>query len=375
MRQSIEHSYFGPRSKFQMKLTADQIENELEYMDKLGLFGFDEAMADEMMIEQRKALRGNPHAFDSLPSTLTQGSIGTPIQFLQNWLPGFVNIITAARKADELMGMSISGSWEDREIVQGEMELTGAAIVYGDLTNVPYNNWNTNFIHRNIVRFEAGIRVGILAEATAARMRVNDADSKRKSAALSLEISRNYTGFYGYNTGSQTLIYGFLNDPGLPGYVSSPNGPWSGCTFLQIQQAILTYIQTLRTNSQDTIDPKTVPLTLAVATDSVDYLSTTSDFGISVMAWMNAAYPNIRVVSAPQLNSANSSQNVVYLYAESVQDGDSTDDGRVWAQIIPAKFRLNGVQKLSKGYEEDYSNATAGALCKRPYAVVRFTHI
>ena len=377
MRQTTEHNYFAPGKVAQLskKVVMDSISEEYDFeRDLRELHGIDipSVVVEDMMVEQAKFKRSNPHAFDSLPSTLTTGSVGTPIQFRQNWLPGFVNIVTAPRKADELMGMSISGSWEDEQIVQGEMELTGAAIVYGDLTNTPYNNWNTNFITRNVVRFEGGMRVGVLGEAAAARMRVNDADSKRKSAALSLEISRNYVGFYGYSDPTTSLTYGFLNDPGLPSYVASPNGSWAAATFLQIQQAILTYIQAVQTNSNGVIDPLNTPMILALANSVVNYMAVTSDFGISVMEWMNKAYPKIRVVAAPQLDAAHSSENVAYLYAESVMDADSTDDGRVWAQVVPAKFRLNGVQKLAKGYEESYANATSGALCKRPYAVVRF---
>ena len=33
------------------------------------------------------------------------------------------------------------------------------------------------------------------------------------------------------------------------------------------------------------------------------------------------------------------------------------------------------LKNLPKGYEEDYSNATAGIMCKRPYAVTRWTGI
>jgi hypothetical protein len=31
--------------------------------------------------------------------------------------------------------------------------------------------------------------------------------------------------------------------------------------------------------------------------------------------------------------------------------------------------------QLTKGYEEDYSNATAGIMCKRPWAVTRWSGI
>ena len=125
---------------------------------------------------------------------------------------------------------------------------------------------------------------------------------------------------------------------------------------MKFTKDIRTAIVALRNQSQDTIDPEKVDLTLAVATDAVDCLTTTSDFGISVRDWMREAYPRIRVVSAPQLNDAYSSDNVFYLYADKIDDM-STDGGRVWIQPVPTKFQVLGVQQLAKAYEEDYSNA------------------
>ena len=40
--------------------------------------------------------------------------------------------------------------------------------------------------------------------------------------------------------------------------------------------------------------------------------------------------------------------------------------------VQSGKFRVLGVQQLAKGYEEDYTNATAGVLLKRPWAVTRW---
>ena len=100
----------------------------------------------------------------------------------------------------------------------------------------------------------------------------------------------------------------------LPG--ASTFTTWSTKTFLEICKDIRTAIVALRTNSQDTIDPEKMDLTLAISTDAVDYLSTTSDFGISVRDWLREAYPRIRVVSAPQLNNAYTSDNVFYLHAD-----------------------------------------------------------
>jgi hypothetical protein len=339
--------------------------NEYQHLNKLGI-GLDDRMIRHMM------------TMDALQPTITTASIGTPVQFLQEWLPGFVFVITAARNIDKLVGIATMGSWEDEQIVQGILERVGTSVPYGDYTNIPLSSYNTNFNTRTIVRFEEGMKVGILDAARAAKMRVDDAGMRRESAALALEIARNTTGFFGYNSGNNNT-YGFLNDPGLPGYVTVPNGAsasphWSTKTFLEICKDIRGAIVALRTNSQDTIDPENVDITLAVATDAVDWLSTTSDFGISVRDWLSRAYPRVRVVSAPELNSANGGANVFYLYAENVADM-STDDGRTFIQVVPSKFQVLGVQQLAKAYEEDYSNATAGVMCKRPYAVTRYSGI
>lgn len=320
-------------------------------------------------------------AMDSFPTIqqpLTTPSVTTLVQFLQNWLPGIVKILTAARKADEIMGISTTGSWEDEEIVQPVLENTGTAVPYGDSTNVPLANWNLNYNYRTVVRFEEGMRVGILEERRAARQRVNSGDIKRETAALHLEIQRNSVAFYGYNSGNNST-YGFLNDPALPAYVQVATGTlgfhWSQKTFLEICADIRTALAALQNNSQDTIEPGKTKITLAIATAAAQYLSVTSDFGISVWGWIKETYgESVRVVSAPQLNNANASDNVFYAFAEEVDD-TSSDDRKTFIQVVPAKFMVLGVQKLTKGYEEDYSNATAGVMCKRPYAVVRYYNI
>ena len=371
MMKSIEHSHIGPRQVGPLNMSVDDVADYLA-LSQIGI-GLPRG---EVMKMAKFAM--DSFAMDDQQSGITAGSITTPIQFLQNWLPGFVRVITAARKIDELIGITTTGSWEDEEVVQGIMEPIGNAVPYGDYTNVPLSSWNANFVRRTVVRFEHGIKVGMLEEARAARIRVSTAAEKRSSAALSLEIQRNLIGFNGYNSGNN-LTYGFLNDPGLPAYVTVATGAssstlWSTKTFLEITADIRAAAAKLQTQSQDTINPEDREITLAVPTDSYQYLSVTSDFGISVRDWITKTYPKMRVVSAPQLNFANGGANVFYMFAESVDDGAS-DDSRTWVQVVPAKFQALGVEKQAKAYVEDYSSATAGAFLKRPYAVVRYTGI
>lgn len=355
---------FQKRGAFQMgeHYALDSAEDIDSLMGTLGIH-FGSGVLDELVSHV------SSYAMDSIQQPLTTQSITTPIQFLQNWLPGYVQIVTAAREADEIIGRATVGSWEDAQIVQQVIENTGSPVPYTDVGNVPLTDWNPTFVTRTVVRFEQGLRVGALEMAQSARMRVDTAGQKRYSAGEQMEIQRNAVAFYGYNSGNG-LTYGFLNDQNLPAYVNVPNGAWASATFLHIQQDLLTAIQALRTQSQGRIKPDRMALTLALPTNSIDYLSTTSDFGISVRDWLKQFYPMIRIVDAPQLNLANAGANIFYLFADAVPDS-GTDDQRTFIQVVPATFQLLGVQKLAKGYEEDYSNATAGTMCKRPYAVVR----
>lgn len=348
--------------------------------------------------EEREALAAAYHALDSIGITLrprevrqmtealrsamdadltaplTTASITTPVQFLQAWLPGFVQVITAARRIDELIGVVTQGNWEDEEIVQGVMEYTGNAVPYGDYTNIPQSSWNVNYERRTIVRFEEGLGVGRLEEARAAAIRANSAEGKRSAAAEALEIERNRVGFNGYNGGANRT-YGFLNDPRLPAYVNVAGADaaarrWVNKAYLAIVSDLLTAFSALRTQSQDIIDPKRDSITLAVATNAIDFLSRVSDFGNSVQEWLNTNYPNTRVLSAPELNTANGGVGVFYMYAETVGNSGS-DDSRTFIQVVPNRFYTLGVDQRAKSYEEDFSNATAGTMLKRPYAVVR----
>jgi hypothetical protein len=339
---------------------------DYEDLARLGFDGFDQII-------------NAGFGMDSIQGGVTQGSIPVQLQFLQQFLPGFVMVMTAARKIDEIIGINTAGSWEDEEIVQGIIENTGTAVPYGDQTTVPLASWNENWVPRTVVRFELGMRVDVLEAKRSARIMVDTAGRKRESAGLVLEQQRNAVGFYGYNAGNN-YTYGFLNDPNLPAYknvAATGTGAstlWSTKNFQQITADLITAFAQLQTQSQDTINPEDVATTLALATADYQYLSVTTDFGLSVRQWLKDTYPKCRIVSAPQLNAANGGANVFYIFADAVKDL-SSDDGRAFAQLVPAKFQVLGVQQMTKGYEEDYSNATAGVMAKRPYAIVRYSGI
>lgn len=345
------------------------------------LQGFDDAAAyrgleDIGIVFRDSALKC---AMDSLTGPLTTPSIGTPVEFLRHMLPGQVSTVTGVRKADTLTGLDTGGRWEDEEVVQRVVEALGDAQEYGDQNDVPYASYNTNFERRTIVRFELGMELRQLEEARASAMAVNAAAEKRQAATNGLEIMRNRVAFYGFNGGANRT-YGFLNDPALPVYQTVPNGAsgnslWSSQTFAELQRQIQIILGALEVNSKGLIDSRSVQITLAIPTGHYQYLTTSAGNGSkTVLEWISENYPNVRIEQAPELIGANSSANVLYAYAERIEDG-STDGGGVFSQVVPARFLMLGAARNEKGYSEDYSMATAGVMCKRPFAVYRVTGI
>lgn len=358
-----------------LSLGADAIDQTI--LAGLAMLGMHFGADHRQVVDNLSRMAVAAGAMDAAPDlnpTVYAGNVGAPIQFLQKWLPGFVRTVTTARKIDELVGKMTAGDWADEEVIQGSMELTGLAVPYGDYTNVPLASWNFGFERRTIVRFEEGLRVGKLEEARAAKVGISSGASKRAAAALALDIQRNRVGFFGYNAASNRT-YGFLNDPSLPAYVAVTGAAWTSATFLVITAQLRTALAALRTQSGDNVDPGTTRMTLAIASNRVDFLSVTSDYGNSVADWLKSTYPNIRVVSAPELNGANGGANVFYLYADAGSDNGSDDGGQTMVQIVPSSFMLVGVEQQAKAYVEDYANATAGVLVKRPYNIVRYTGI
>lgn len=312
------------------------------------------------------------YATDAAPALQTSPSNMTPVQFLQYWIPEMIKIVTASRDADEILGRDFAGSWEDEEIVQPVIEYTGKPRVYGDKTTFNLASFNINYETRTIVRFEQDVEVGKLEEARAAKQRVDAQGTKRDAAATALAINANDIAFNGYNAGNNKT-YGLLNDPSLPAYTAFAQGSassttWASKTFNEIVADIKAMMSALRVRSGNNFKPERDACTLALSVAVVDQLQTVNQLGgMSVLEWLKKTYPGCRVTSAVQLDGANSTANVAYLFA------DAIDGKKVIAQYMQDALRLIGVEQGAKNFKEVYSNATAGVMLRIPVGLVRYT--
>lgn len=332
------------------------------------------AMDADIMDELSKVCT-NPakYAMDGVPLQTT-ATITNPVQFFQYWAPEAVEIVTAARKIDDIVGRTMAGSFEDEEIVTRIMERTGRAQPYTDTTNIPFASWNQNYDSRNIVRFEEGLQVGYLEQMRASRMRVDDHREKAAAVAQSLAIEHNNVGFFGYANG-QNRTFGLLNDPNLPAYQTVAQGAsgstsWSRKTFNEITADIITAVSTLVNQLAGWFDPTKDSFTLTMSLASTQWLNTMNELGTkSVYTWLRETYPNIRIESAVELNEANGGSNVFYLNVDRYNNVD------VMKQYVQDVMRLIGVEKKAKVFIEDYASATAGVIVQQPLGMVRYSGI
>ena len=313
---------------------------------------------------------------------VTTPSNGTPVQFLQSFLPGVINILTVVRKADMVAPVVTAGEWHFEEIVLKTMEHTSNAELYSDHGGVPLVSFNETFVQRQVVRFELGVQQNPLADARAAATGTVPQNEKRRALAEGFEILRNDIAFNGFNSGTGKT-YGILNDPTLPAYISVANGAggdstWASKTAVEIINDLSTSIRALEIQAGGNVDPtmNTISLEIPLA---FNHFLTRSDGsfnnGMTAMEWLNKNYPMIKVVTVPQFNDANSGENVFYLKAVSV-DNSGTDGGESIIQVVPAKMRALGtVQNEKGGTTEGYTSAYAGVFTKRPYAIVRYSDI
>lgn len=312
---------------------------------------------------------------DAAPALQTAATITNPVQFFQYWAPEAVEYITAARKIDDIVGRDIEGAFEDEEIVTRVMERTGSAHPYTDTANTHLASWNQNFVKRSIVRFEEGLEVGYLENMRAARMRVDSHREKAAAVAESLAIEHNNVGFFGYADGTNNT-YGFLNDPNLPAYVTVATGAstqttWASKTFDEITADIITAVSALQNKLKGNFDPANEAFTLVLSLVCNQYLYKMNSLGTkSIFAWLKETYPKIRIETAVELNGANGSANVFYLFVDRIKGKNKT-----FKQSIQDVLRLVGMEKYAKVMREVYASATAGIICQYPIGVVRYSGI
>lgn len=293
-------------------------------------------------------------------------------EFLQHQLAGVIRTATQVRTLDEITGIVTAGEWHTEDIAMNVATPTAKAELYGDHSNIPLADYLQSTEVRGVVRFEQGFHVGKLEEARQGAIGYDAAAEKRFAATESLELSREMIGYNGFVT-ADTRTFGLLNDPNLPAYETGAD--WTTADFATITADIQDMFGRIEVSSGGRIkDDAAMTMVLPMGYRRFLTVANPVAQGQTVSQWLTDNFPNVRVVYAPQFVGANGGANVAYLFADNVDVEDDAMSATL-IQIVPVKYQVLGSENQIKGYLEDATNATAGVIVARPWAVTRLTGI
>ncbi|WVH05506.1 major capsid protein [Vibrio phage vB_VpaS_PGB] len=368
--------YVYPTKSFAMDAAAiEALANSPEKLAKLGIGATNDFIGQFQKNQIQIAMDAG------ITQPVTTPSNGTPVQFLQDFLPGVVNVLTKVRKADMLMPVATAGQWHDEEIILKTMEHIAEPKLYSDHGGIPLASFNETYERRQIVRFELGAQMTQLADARSAATGTNPQAEKRGAVATAFEILRNAVAFNGFNVGTGKT-YGWLNDPNLSAFVTVATGTggdttWASKTAAEIVADLITGLNALNVQAGGNIDITTdsIQLEIPLSVQGELYRSDESfTNGMTAKEWLNKNFPNVSIEVVPEFDGADAGENVFYFKADNIVDS-GTDGGETAIQVVPSKMMALGTEQKVKGTVEGYTNALAGVFVKRPYGVVRYSGV
>ena len=276
--------------------------------------------------------------------------------------PRVIEVLTAKRNYRAIAPEVKNGDWTTAFTQFRALEFTGETTPYQDYDANGQANVNTNFPTRKQYRFQTTLRVGDLEQDMNADAKIDLFAEKQKSAALLLEIAFNKYAFYGV---SGVGIYGLLNDPNLNADETPTTGvggnTWALKTADEIMADFAKMFSKLYERSNGWIDDSTATK-LVIAPSCLAELNKVNAFGVSVKKMLADTYPNMTIVSAPEMATGNG--NLAMILAEEIEGQPVVEFG------YTEKYKAHSIIRESSSMHQKISAGTYGAIVYYPFAIV-----
>lgn len=276
--------------------------------------------------------------------------------------PRVIEVLTAKRNYRAIAPEVKNGDWTTAFTQFRSLEFTGETTPYQDYDANGQANVNTNFPVRKQYRFQTTLRVGDLEQDMNADAKIDLFAEKQKSAALLLEIAFNKYAFYGV---SGVGIYGLLNDPNLNADETPTTGAggntWALKTADEIMADFAKMFSKLYERSNGWIDDSTATK-LVIAPSCLAELNKVNAFGVSVKKMLADTYPNMTIVSAPEMATGNG--NLAMILAEEIEGQPVVEFG------YTEKYKAHSIIRESSSMHQKISAGTYGAIVYYPFAIV-----
>ena len=276
--------------------------------------------------------------------------------------PRVIEVLTAKRNYRAIAPEVKNGDWTTAFTQFRSLEFTGETTPYQDYDANGQANVNTNFPTRKQYRFQTTLRVGDLEQDMNADAKIDLFAEKQKSAALLLEIAFNKYAFYGV---SGVGIYGLLNYPNLNADETPTTGAggntWALKTADEIMADFAKMFSKLYERSNGWIDDSTATK-LVIAPSCLAELNKVNAFCVSVKKMLADTYPNMTIVSAPEMATGNG--NLAMILAEEIEGQPVVEFG------YTEKYKAHSIIRESSSMHQKISAGTYGAIVYYPFAIV-----
>lgn len=299
-------------------------------------------------------------AMDAQPGLVTVSNAGVPA-YLANYIdPKIIEVLVAPMKAALIVGEEKKGDWTTITATFPTIEATGETSSYGDYSANGSTGANANFPQRESYHYQTVTQWGEQELARAALAKIDWASRLNMASVLTLNKYQNQTYFFGVD-GLQN--YGLLNDPALSAPIS-PLAAWSlaGTDGAAVYEDIRRMFVQLQTQMNGTIDQDEA-MVLAMSPTSSVALNKTNTYNVNVTDQLKKNFPNLRVETAPEYNTA--SGQLVQLIVESVE-GQKTA-----TCAFTEKLRAHPVILDLSSFAQKKTQGTWGTVIFRPVAIAQ----
>lgn len=299
---------------------------------------------------------------------ITSPNSTVPAELLAYIDPQVVEILTAPRRAREIFTEQKKGDWTTPYSKWRMDELTGTTQPYSDFANGTTSGVNANWAVREQYVFQTSIVYGDLEVAMSGAAKMDLVSAKQRAAATVLDIDANRFALLGVAGKS---VYGILNDPNLPAAITaattgaSNSTYWNDKTMTAIYDDVLLLFAELVSQSQGLITQDSA-LKLCLSPSMAVRLGSASDFGKTAYDLVKSYFPNLTLVTVPELYSASSGDTALML-AEEV---NGTPTGFIGFGVKMAAQRI--VPDMSS-FRQKFISSTYGGVVLQPFAIAQMT--
>jgi hypothetical protein len=303
-------------------------------------------------------------AFDAQPGLVTTANSGILSLFTTYVEPEVIEILVRPTKAATLYGETKKGTWVSDTIAFIEAERTGEVTSYGDFSNDGMSDANIEFPQRQSYHYQTNTRWGEREIARAAEAKVDLANWKQRSSALSIEKYQNYAYLNGI-AGLQN--YGGTNDPFLPAPIAPTLNWYQQTDPTMIFGDMLRLVQQAIAQGNGLVDTNT-NFRFGISPGNQSNFSKTNQFNYNVNDMIRKNFPNLEIVTVPEFainggGAVTGGTEFLQLIATIPEAGKTVE------AAFTEKMRAHAMVVKESSWQQKKSAGTWGVVFYRPVLV------